>query len=87
MIIKSSETEREICNTLYYIQKSFHSAVNAFTALGRKHDEIVDKIKPGMVDTKHHKNIVKIIVLKRWLLQIEEGYCMVTKDEKHPGIK
>ena len=33
------KAKREICETLHYIKNSFHSAVNAFTALERKHDE------------------------------------------------
>ena len=84
----STEIKRKSCETFCYIQSSFYSAVNAFTALERKHDEIVGKIKRGMEDTKLHDHIVRIIVfLKRWLLQIEEGYCMGIKDKKHCGIK
>ena len=41
-----------------------------------------------MEETKVHKHIVRIIVLlKRWLLKIEQGICMGTKDKKHPDIK
>ena len=84
----SIDSKREICQTLCYIQNSFHSAVNAFTPFKRKHDEIVGKIKSGMEETKVHDQVVIIIVLlKRWLLQIEEGYCMGTKDKEHHGIK
>ena len=83
-----SGIEREICEILCNIQNSFYSAVNAFTAFERKHDEIVGKIKPGMEDTKLQKHIVRIIVLgKRWLLQTEEGYCMGNEGKKHHGIK
>ena len=61
--------------------------VNAFTALERKSYEIVGKINSGMKETKVNENIVGIIVLlTRWLLQIEEGYCMNTEDKKHPRI-
>ena len=55
--------EKEFCETLYNIQNSFHSAVNAFTALERKHDEIVGKIKPGRDEIKLYDHIVRIIVL------------------------
>ena len=79
--------EREICETLWNIQNNFHSAVNAFIALERKHDEILGKINSGMDESKVNEHIVRIIVLfKRWLLQIEEGYCMGTKDKKNPRI-
>ena len=55
--------------------------------LGEK-AEIAGKIKPGMEDTKLHNHIVRIIVLlKRWLLQFEEGYCMGNKNKKQPDIK
>ena len=84
---KGKQLEREISETLCNIQNSFHSPDNIFTALERKHDEIVGKINSGMKETKVHKNIVRIIILlKKWLLQIEEGYCMGTKDKKHDGI-
>ena len=33
--------QRKICETLVNIQNSFHSAVNAFSALERKHEKIV----------------------------------------------
>ena len=80
--------ERENFELFCNIQNSFHSAVNAFTVLERKHDEIVGKIKPGREETKVHDHIVRIIVLlKIWLLQIEQGYCMGTKDKKHPETK
>ena len=36
--------ERENCEMLQNIQNNFHSAVNTFTALERKHDEILGKI-------------------------------------------
>ena len=39
--IKELVIEREICETLVNIQNSFHSAVNAFSALERKHEKIV----------------------------------------------
>ena len=79
--------EREICETHCNIQNSFHSAVNGFTALERKQDEILGKINSGMVESKVNEHIVRIIVLlKRWLLQIEEGYCMGSKDKKQPDI-
>ena len=56
-------------------------------ALERKYDEIVGKINSGMEETKVHEHTVRIIVLlKRWLLQIEEGYCIDTEDKKHDGI-
>ena len=85
---KAKMIERVICEILCNIQNSFHSALNAFTALETKHDEIVGKIKPGMEDTKLHDHIGRIIVLfKRWLLQIEVGCCMGTKDKKLPFIK
>ena len=74
---KAQVLEREICETLLNIQNSFHSTVNAFTALERKHDEILGKLKPGMEKTKTHEHIVKIILLiKRWLLQMEQGFCV-----------
>ena len=73
----SIELKRKICKTLCYIQNSFHSQVNA-----------LGNIKPGMEVTKAHDQIVRIIViLKRWALQIEEGYYMGNKDKKHTGIK
>ena len=82
------EAKREICETLVNIHNNFPSAVNAFTALERKQDEIVGKIKPRMEKTKLNVLIVRIIVLlKRWLLQIEEEYYIGTKNKKHPGIK
>ena len=85
---KAQTIEREICKTLCNIQNSFHSVVNAFTALERKCDEIVGNIKPGMEKTKVYDHIVRVIVLlKQLLMQIEEGYCMGTKEKKHPGIK
>ena len=74
--------EREISETLCNIQISFHSAVNVFTALERKHDKIVDKFNSGMGESKVNEHIGGMIVfLKRWLLQIEEGYFMGTDDE------
>ena len=36
--------KKEICETLHNIQSSFHSAINSFTALEKKHDEIVGTI-------------------------------------------
>ena len=84
--VKAKELEREISET-HNIQNSFHSAVNPFTALERKLDEIVGKINLGMEEPKVNEHIVRMIVLlKSWLLQIEEGYCMGTEDKKHPGI-
>ena len=66
----------------------FYSVVNAFNAFERKHDEIVGKFKSGGEETKLYDYIVRIIVLlERWLLQIEPGSCMGTKDKKHHGIK
>ena len=85
---KAQVLEREICETLLNIQNSFHRAVSTFTVLVRKHDEIVRKLKPGMEETKVHEHIVRIIVLlNRWLLQIEQGFCMCTNYKKHPDIK
>ena len=73
---------------LCIIQNSFHSSVNAFTVLERECDETVGKIKPGMEETEVHDDIVRIIVLlNRWLLQIEEGDCMGTEDKKDSGTK
>ena len=67
---------------------SFHPAVNALTAVEGNCDEIVGKIKLGMEETKICDHSMRIIVLfKRWLQQIEEGYCMGTEDKQHPGIK
>ena len=43
--IKTMEIESKICETLGNIWSSFHSAVNAFTALERKYYEIVGRIK------------------------------------------
>ena len=43
----ASKQEREICYMLHITQNSFHPAVNAFTALDGKHDDIVGKIYPG----------------------------------------
>ena len=60
---KAQMMEREICETLHNIQNSFYSEVNAFTALEKNHHEIVGKIKPGIVETKLHDLIVRIIVL------------------------
>ena len=74
--------------TLHNRQNSFHSAVNVYTILKRKHDDILDKIKPGRDGTKLYDHIVRIIVLlKRLLLQFKQGFSMRTKDEKYPGIK
>ena len=88
VIKEANMIEREKCETLCNIQNSFHSAVNAFMELERKHDEIVGKIKLGREETKLYDHNVRIIVLlKRWLLQIEQGCCMGTNDKKHPGIK
>ena len=71
---KAKMIERVMCETHCNIQNSFHSAVNVFTGLEKKHNEIVGKIKPGRKDTKMHDHIVRIIVLlKRLLLQIEQG--------------
>ena len=42
---KSSGIKRQICNTLDYIQKSFHSSVNAVTVLKRYHDKFLVKSK------------------------------------------
>ena len=79
--------EREISETLHNIKNSFHSAVNTFTAWESKHDDIAGKLKPGMEETKLNEQIVRIIVLlKRWLLQIEEGYCMGTEGKMNDGI-
>ena len=53
-----------------------------------KHNGIVGKIKPVREELKRCDHIVRIIVLlKRGLLQIEQGYCMGTEDNKHSGIK
>ena len=53
----------------------------------KKHDEIVDTIKPDK-EQKKMEHIMRIIVfLKRWLLKIEQGFCMGTKDKKNIGIK
>ena len=50
---------------------------------GEKSDEIVGTIKPGNVQTKLMEHIVRMIVLlKRWLLQIEQEFYMETKDIK-----
>ena len=54
--------QQEVCKTLHNIQNSFHSSVNSFIALERKHDEIVGKMKPGRDETKLYDHIVKIIV-------------------------
>ena len=43
--IKKKIREREICEFLSISHNSFHSAVNVFTALEKKHDKIVGKIK------------------------------------------
>ena len=80
--------QRKFCEMLGNIENSFHFAVNAFTALERKHDEIVGTIKPGGEERILWDHIVRIIViLKRWLLQIELGFCLRNRDKKHPGIK
>ena len=71
----ASTLEREICEILGNIQNSFYSAVNIFTALERKHNEIVGTIKPGQEERDCG------------ILQIEQGFCVGTKDKKHPGIK
>ena len=72
---------------LHNIQNSFHSAVNSFTALERKHDEIVGTINLGVKERKLWDHIRISVLLKRWLLQIEQGFFMGNKDKKHPGIK
>ena len=70
---------RKIYETLGNIQKSFHPALNAFTALKRKCVEILGKIKPGGEKRWLWDHIVRIIVLlKRWLLQIKQGFCMAS---------
>ena len=85
--VKAKELERENSGNLCNIQNSFHSAINTLIALEKKHDEIVCKIDLGMKETKISEHILRIIVLlMRWLLQIEEGYCMGTKYKKHDGI-
>ena len=77
-----------MCKSLGNIQNRFHSAVNAFTALERKHDEIVGIIKLVGEERRLRDHIVRIIVLlKVCLLQIEQGFCMGKKDKKHPHIK
>ena len=71
--------ERKIGETLGNIQNSFHSVVNAVTALERKrkHNEIVITIKPGGEERRLWDHIVRIIILlKRWLLQIEQVFCI-----------
>ena len=69
-----------IYETLSNIQNKFRSADNAFTSLERKCHEISGEFKPGKEETKLYDHIVRIIVLlKRWLLQIEQGYCMGTE--------
>ena len=86
--MKALMIERRICETLGKVQNSFHSAINTFAALERKHDEIVVTIKLGGEERRLCDNIVKIIVLlKSWLLNIEHGFCMGTKDKKNPSIK
>ena len=76
----ASTLEREICETFHKIQNSFYSVVNAFTALERKHDEIVGRITRRQKEAKMLNNIMKIIVfLKRWVLYFEQGYSMGTK--------
>ena len=70
------------------IQNSFHSTVNAFTALERKHYEIVGNIKPGREERILWDQIVRIIVLlKRWLLQTGQEFFFGTKDKNHCGTK
>ena len=89
--------EREICETLCNIQNNFHSAVNAFIALERKHDEILGKINSGMDESKVNEHIVRIIVLLKrcicklkkditWVLRTKitlESYNLVTKHYIH----
>ena len=82
-IKEANKMEKEIFGTFQNFQNSFHSAVNAFTALKWKHDET----KPRREETNLYGNIMRIIVLlKRWLLQMKQGYCMGNKDKKHSGI-
>ena len=52
------QIEVEICKTLGVIPNSFHSEVNVFTELDRKHDETVGKIKLGK-EQKLWEHIVK----------------------------
>ena len=47
----AGKLERLICKTLHNIQNHFHSAVIAFSALERKHDKIVGKIKQDREET------------------------------------
>ena len=66
-ILKAKLIEEEICETIVNIHYSFHSTVNAFTALERKHDEIAGIMK--LVQWKLWDHIVRIIVLQtRWII-------------------
>ena len=80
---KAEVIEKEILETICNFQSSFHSAINAFTALERKHDKVLGTIKPSGEERRLSDPIVRIIVLlKRWLPQIEQGYCMGIMDKK-----
>ena len=58
------------------------------TAQERKLDEIVSLIKQGKEQIKLNDHIVRIIVLlKRYSLQIEEGYYMGKNGKMHSSIK
>ena len=63
-------------------------AVFLLQALEREHDKIVGTIETSEDERRLWDHIVRInILLKRWLLQIEQQFCMGTNDKKHPGIK
>ena len=65
--------EKEICETVVNIHSSFHSAVNTFTAVTRKCDEIVSTSKLNCAK----KNCGN--TLWKWLFLWRDGYCKLNK--------
>ena len=62
------------------MQNSFDSAVSFFMAL-KMYDETIES---GKEQTKLWEHVVKnIVLLKRWFLQIEQGFFMGAKDKNH----
>ena len=85
--MKAMKIDTDILESLCNIENSFHFNVDAFTKLERKHDEI-GKIKLGREERRLWDYIVRIIVLmKRWLLRIESGFCMGTNGKNNLFIK
>ena len=76
---KVTEIERMFCNILHCIQKCFHSVVNAFIALERKHDEMVEKSNQAIWDWIYiHKSWEYVFCCRGGYIILNNGFASET---------